>query len=191
MDVIVEKLVELQGEMGRQRSFWEEEKIGDETERLELLYLKEVARRMEAHMKTDDAMELAGFIPLVLGLVRSPLLCMFLLALAGKTTSRWAAIPLAMLAFVSHPAAFLIYVFGGRLVADNPAELGSALISRLRSSVPAALEGNAGAELPEGAVSADLPSGMGCCGYLKQLFFWRRHEEHIYEDVEAQRSNLN
>jgi hypothetical protein len=191
MDVIVEKLVELQGEMGSQRRFWEEEKIGDEAERIEMLYLKEVARKMEEHMRTDDVMELPGFIPLVLGLVRSPILCMFLLVLAGKTTSRWAAIPLAMLAFVTHPAAFLIYVFGGQLVADNPAELGSALMSRLRSSMPAELEGNGGAELPEGAVGADLPSGMGCCGYLKQLFFWRRHEEHIYDDVEAQRSNLN
>lgn len=185
MDFVIEKLLELEEE---QRRFWQVEMNNDAREEVEMVKIKELGRRMEEHLEADDVWGLAAFVPLVLGVLRNPVLCVFLLALAGRTSYRGLSISLVMLAFISSPSSCLIYLFGGKLVSKDPADLGSDLLNRLRHSEPAELDGNANLagdeRLQRDVLEADLPSGMGCCYVIRRVLFRREREQHI-DDVEA------
>jgi hypothetical protein len=182
MDFVIEKLLELEEE---QRRFWQVEMNNDAREEVEMVKIRELGKKMEEHLEADDMWGLAAFVPLVLGVLRNPVLCVFLLALAGRTPYRGLSISLVMLAFISSPSSCLIYLFGGKLVSKDPADLGSDLLNRLRNSEPAEIDGNANLAGDERDVlEADLPSGMGCCYVIRRVLFRWEREQHI-DDVEA------
>jgi hypothetical protein len=179
MDIVFEKLAELDVESRAQKDFWKAEMMPDEEEQLDREVVKMMMENMTRHLETDMALDSAEFI---WSFVRNPVVSMALMSYAGRTTNTGLGILAVLLAFISHPATCVMYLAGGRWLVDQREGLLSSWRNPQHQPPPAEeVSGEAGGPV----LQVGLPVRERCpC--LWWLLCQQRHQRHLDDiDVEA------
>jgi hypothetical protein len=118
MDIVIEKLAELDVESRSQRDFWKAEMVRDEEERLDREVVMMMMEKMTRHLETVMALDSAEF---VWSFIRNPVVAMALMAYAGRatTTEHGPGHPGSPIS-IHQPPGHLCYVFSRWSAAGGP-----------------------------------------------------------------------